>query len=104
MSTPSQFDAFVRRARARYRENLDLGEIESLDPSIRWHYGTERVEVTRTREGSDPWVRRGRIGATTGWRPALILLSRSSAIGSADVLTPEDRVTAVITNGKRRPL
>lgn len=61
------------------------------------YFGTRRVEVT------GPWgVRRGRIGITTGWGPALILIPNANARGSGDVLEPEDKVTAIITPASKR--
>ena len=86
-----------RKAPIVHRRELDLSEIEALDPSVREHFGVTRVEVTGTWADGTPNVRRGRISVTTGWRPALILMARANSTGSSDVLRPGDKVTAVIT-------
>jgi len=43
-----------------------------------------------------PWgTRTGTVGITTGWRPAFLLMARTSAHGSSDLLGPEDQIIAV---------
>lgn len=40
-------------------------------------------------------TRFGRVGMTTGTRPAFLLMHRSTDIGSWDVLGPEDKITGI---------
>lgn len=94
------YEQWLNRARRKvpiaHQRDLDLSEIEAADPSLREHFGVERVEVTKTRSDGTTWVRRGRVSVTTGWRPTLILMARVNSVGSSDVLGPNDKVTAVI--------
>lgn len=51
-----------------------------------------RIEV-RSPSG---WTRRGRVGITTGWRPAFLLMSRTNCRGSSDVLGAGETVVRVV--------
>lgn len=70
------------------------------------YFGTgQRVEVTTTYPSGETYVRRGTIGITTGWAPALLLMHRRGSMGSSDVLRADDQITAVIdSKGKRHAL
>ena len=46
----------------------------------------------------------GTVGVTIGWRPAFILMSRSSAHGSSEVLYPEHKIIAVKRGRKYVPV
>lgn len=89
-----QYFEVLGRLRAKHgtRFNPPKG-VDHLIP----YFGMRRVEVTGKYE-----VRRGRIGITTGWGPALILIPNANARGSGDVLSPEDKVTAIITPSSKR--
>ena len=54
----------------------------------------------RIRVAGPSGSRTGTVGVTTGWRPVFLLIHRSSARGSFDVLTTDDRVVA-IQRGRR---
>jgi len=41
-------------------------------------------------------VKRGRVGITTGWRPAFLLMLRSTSIGSQYILRDSDRIVKEI--------
>lgn len=49
----------------------------------------------RTTYGDEVVERTGTVGITTGWHPAFLLMSRSSAMGSSDVLSARDVIVAV---------
>ena len=70
------------------------------------YFGTgQRVEVTTTYPSGETYVRRGTIGITTGWAPALLLMHNVRCVGSSDVLRADDQITAVIDKrGKRHAL
>ena len=53
-----------------------------------------RIEV----KSPNGYTRRGRVAATTGWKPCFILIHRISDHGSSDVLTSEDTVTRIIAD------
>jgi hypothetical protein len=96
MTTP--FDDLLARGRAQWGEKFNPIElVEHLRP----YYGTgQRVQITTDYPAGDgypaeSWVRTGTIGATTGWRPAFLLMHRSSDHGSSDLLSEQCRVTAV---------
>lgn len=69
-----------------------------------WPYFTsgERVKVVNVADGSAP--RFGTVGITTGWKPAFLLMHRSNAVGSSDLLGPNDRVIAVESGSRYRAL
>lgn len=83
----------ARHARGRQQEGerYDPSELDSVQPEIRHAYETG----ARVRVEGPMGTRTGTIGCTTGWRPAFLLMHRSSDIGSWDVLGPDDKVTAV---------
>lgn len=83
------------RGVARYGEQFDPSGLDATHWTIRQAYESgERVEVTTTYANGKTWVRRGRVGVTTGWRPVFILLPRVTSSGSSDVLGPDTIVTA----------
>ena len=49
----------------------------------------------RIRVANGEYVRTGKVGITTGWRPAFLLMHRSSDTGSSDVLNERDQITGV---------
>lgn len=105
MPTPAvEFANLTARYRARYGERFDASE---LHPDLaRWYQVRQRVRVTRTYPNGDTRVRTGRIGATTGHRPAFLLIHRAGDHSSSDVLSAADRVTGVQTRpgGPYRPI
>lgn len=89
-----QYEQAIARLRKQHGDKLTPPQ--GVDHLIKY-FGVRRVEVT------GPYgVRRGRIGMTTGWGPALILVPNATARGSSDVLEPEDKVTAIITTASKR--
>lgn len=85
------------RAQRRYRDReVDLSAILACPAHV--HYGdARRVIVRSTYPDGATHTRAGRIDATTGWRPALLLVSSERALGSSDVLGPNDHIVAVQT-------
>lgn len=84
------------RGHRQYGEQWDPAEMDAC-PHLHHAYNTsERVEVVRQYPDGNPGEpRRGRVSTTTGWRPAFVLVHRSSDHGSADLLTTSDRIVAV---------
>ena len=88
----TRFEGFVESAKARHGARWDASD---LAPQFIEHYNTGyRIEVTTTYPNGETHVRRGRIGITTGWKPAFLLMSRRGAIGSSDVLGVNDVCTS----------
>ncbi len=70
-----------------------------LAPQFHHIYGTEARIRVRFAYGEE---RTGTVGKTTGWRPVYLLMARADSIGSADVLGPDDVITAIKqANGRR---
>ena len=76
--------------------NLDTASLDAVEENVRRYFRTDRrVRVETTWDDGETYIRTGRISVTTGWRPAFLLVHRSSDTGSSDVLGPRDRVTHV---------
>jgi hypothetical protein len=84
----------VYRGRARYGEAFSE---TGLDPRfVRWYESEERVRVRYiAADGSYTQATTGTIGATTGWRPAFLLMHSARSRGSSYVIGPRDTVVAV---------
>ena len=70
-----------------------------LGSSLREHYESGRrvrvVTVYGTGPDREEYVRTGVVGLTTGWRPAFLLMHRTSDHGSSDLLRSSDVVSHV---------
>jgi len=78
----------VLRGRSHYGDRFSESD---LAPRFRRYYESgERVRV-RFSYGEAT----GTIGATTGWRPAFLLMRTARSIGSSYVLSERDTVVAV---------
>lgn len=85
-----EFDAWVKRARARWGDDLDLSY---LPDKWRPYLNGPRIEVAL--DGED--VTRGRVGITTGWRPVFLLVRRRSDRGSSIILVESDELLRVVS-------
>ena len=85
----------IERGQAQHGTQFDSGALQAVDHAVLVAYDRKlRVKVTTTYDGGETYTRTGTVGSTTGWRPAWLLMHRSNAIGSSDVLGPDDRVVA----------
>lgn len=84
----------LARSRQVHGDKFDPSDLFAAPFGRYWETG-ERIRV----EGP-AGIRTGTVGMTTGWRPAFLLMHRSSDLGSWDVLGPNDRVIAVRHNGR----
>jgi hypothetical protein len=80
------FDEYLDQKRAQYGDRFDTSELHSQ--FIPYFRTGQRIRVQ-----SGEHVRTGTVGVTTGWKPAFLLIHRSSDHGSADVLSAQDQVT-----------
>lgn len=96
------FEQAVARGKARWADRY----VEPITTRLqREWFDRGRVEITTTYTSGEQAIRRGRIGITTGWQPALILVHRSNDSGSWDALDVNDVVTAWIDkHGRRHPI
>lgn len=80
---------FIARKRKEYGERFDASD---LDPRfIPYFHSDVRIKVETCGK-----ILTGTIGVTTGWRPAFLLMLRSSSHGSSWLLSrPSDRILAV---------
>jgi hypothetical protein len=86
---PPAYADRLRRGEAEHGEKWDPSSLDAC-PTLWRHYRGDRVRV-RFEHGEEMT---GRI-TTTGWRPAFLLVRRSSDHGSPWLLGPKDRVVAV---------
>lgn len=82
------YQEFIERATRKHGDKFDASE---LAPEFARYFRGERVRV-RFSHGEELT---GTIGVTTGWRPAFLLMRRSSDVGSSHVLGAGDHVVAV---------
>ena len=74
---------------------FDESGLQAASQFIPYLHGP-RIKVSRSYDDdSDPWIRTGTVGITTGWRPHFLLIHRSNDYGSWDVLGPEDKIIAI---------
>jgi len=88
----NEYERLIKRAQGRHGDKFDASDL--VPAFVRYFNSGERIEVT-----DGDYVRRGRVGVTTGWRPAFLLVHRTSDHGSSDVLSDRDRVIKVIARG-----
>ena len=93
----TRYSKFLTRKRREYGDKFSDSDL----PSWFVHYFNtgDRVKVTR-----EDWTRTGTVGVTTGWRPAFLLMHRSNADGSSDVLSDRDEIVAVWDGHQYRSL
>lgn len=84
----ANFEAYKGRATHTWGDRLDLSEIP--DHFLPFFQTDARVKVELYGEEVT-----GRVSITTGWRPALLLIRRSSSLGSSDLLRADTRLIAV---------
>ena len=68
---------------------VDTSEQDAASQFKPYFHGP-RIKVT-----GPSGTRFGTVGMTSGWRPAFLLMHRSTDIGSWDVLGPDDKIVAV---------
>jgi len=90
----TNYDEMVADKKAQYEGKFDPSDLDSR--FVQYFNSGERIRVETT-DGDAVDVRTGTVGVTTGWRPAFLLIHRSNASGSIDLLLPPDnnRITAV---------
>ena len=89
------YDASMRRGAQEHGSKWDPAELDAA-PQFAPYLGTgQRIRVTRTYEGGEEFTRTGAVGRTTGWRPAFLLMHRSTDSGTSDVLHADDTIVAV---------
>jgi hypothetical protein len=90
----TRFEQRVQRGLAQHGDKWDASELEDRPAFVAWFNDGRRIKVRWTSESGETYERTGRVSTTTGWKPAWILMHRSSDHGSSDVLGPRDEVVA----------
>jgi hypothetical protein len=101
MSIHHEYQAFLARGKAKYGEKFDAS---NLAPQFKAHYHGGRIKVRTIYGDEEVWERTGTVGVTTGWKPAFLLMHRSSDHGSSDVLGVGDVIVAVQQGRKYVPI
>ena len=91
-----RYDAYLARGRQTHGARFDPSDLRQ--EFIPYYNSQERIEV-RFRSGE---VRRGTVGATTGWRPCFLLLLRANSTGSSWLLMDGDKVLGPCPIGTKR--
>ena len=91
----NNFNSFIERANLTHGDKFDDSVIMSADPRARLYFNGPRVLIETVYSSGTVFRRAGRVSVTTGWRPSLMLMHRSNAIGSGDLLGSNDKVIAV---------
>jgi len=96
----SKYQESLEKGRAEWGDKFDTSALDECDPKLATYFRGLRVKIEATYANGDKEVRTGTVSRTTGWRPAFLLMHRSNAIGSSDILSPRDKVIAVQINGR----
>lgn len=82
-------DDLIARGQARHGDKWTDADLAEKF----WPYYASGARIKVTSPGG--FTRTGTVGVTTGWRPAFLLMHRSDAMSSWDVLSASDEVVAV---------
>lgn len=85
----SPFASRLARGERQWGDRFDPSEL--TDKFVPYFDTGDRIKV-HTSYGEDIT---GTVSTTTGWRPAFLLVRRSNAMGSSDLLSDRDTVVAV---------
>jgi hypothetical protein len=92
----NRYEQRLTRGHAQHGQAFNASDLEACHPSIRTAFVTgARVRVRTTYSNGEVYERTGTVSTTTGWRPAFILIHRSTDTGSSDVLGTADEVVAI---------
>lgn len=83
----------IQRRKGTY---VNFDESALVPSCVPYFESQQRVRV----EFSHGVIKTGRIGLTTGWTPAFILMLTSRSLGSMWVINHDDKIIAVQKNGK----
>ncbi len=89
-----KFGEFISRGKHEFGDKFDASD---LVPKFTYYFNSqERIEVERVYASGNKYVRRGRVGVTSGWKPVFLLMHRRTDRGSSDTLGPNDNVVRII--------
>lgn len=96
----------IERGRKQWGDKYDPSDLLAAQHFAPFYFSKERVKVSDSRtqdnrEYGGAWIRTGTVGMTTGWKPAFLLMHRSSDTGSSDVLSNYDTIIAIRNKRER---
>lgn len=83
------------RVRAMTRSSHEFDDSELCPKFVPYFENECRIKVRYTFASGEVYERTGTVGVTSGWKPAFLLMHRSSDISSSDVLSERDEIVAV---------
>jgi hypothetical protein len=86
----------IARGQAAEGGRFNPGSLLEASQLHHYYHTGERVEVDVYGDGE--CIERGRIGTTTGWMPAFLLIHRRNDIGSSTLLDKRAKVLKVVAN------
>jgi len=89
------YQEYITRGKAKHGDKFT--ESDLAPQFVDYFNSQQRIEVEfRNAEGKVYETKRGRVGATTGWRPCFLLMLTTRSIGSSYTLGKNDRVVKVV--------
>lgn len=88
------YSDLIARKRAEHGPRFDPSDL--APQFVPYFESGARIEVRTTYPSGQSWTRRGRVGITTGWKPAFLLMARTNCRGSSDLLGPTAVVVKVV--------
>ena len=86
------FNEYLQRKQGEFGEKFDPSSLSKQ--FIEYYENQKRVEVELELFKE---VKRGRIGVTTGWKPAFLLMLTRRSVGSIYLLSDEDKILRTVS-------
>ena len=83
----SRFTDYIERKKQKYSDEFDASNL--VEKFIPYFNSQERIKIRRHGE-----VTSGRVGVTTGWKPAFLLMFTSRSLGSSYILDENDEIVS----------
>lgn len=90
----------IRDLAGLHRHDFDASQLDAARHFAPYFANEGRLKVRTTYRNGKEYVRTGTVGVTNGWKPSFMLIHRSSARSSYDILDGDDEIVA-IWNGRR---
>jgi len=85
------FESYIERKKKQHGGKFDASDLNT--DFITYFENQKRIEVDFGDE-----TKRGRIGVTTGWKPAFLLMLRRDSIGSSWLITSNCKIIKVVSS------
>ncbi len=93
---PNRFyEESLVRGKREHGSKWSTASLDAAPQFVRWFGTGQRIKVTRHYGEGEAHTRCGTVSRTNGRVPCFLLMHRSNAAGSSDVLGPDDTVIAV---------